>query len=59
MHRWIEEQLKNAKSVSHNSKEVKKDLGFENAFIKKHDKTSKNGKAHTSKNNNVTFSYEN
>lgn len=59
MHRWIEEQLKNAKSVSHNSKEMKKGLGFENAFIKKHDKASKNGKAHTSKNNNITFSYEN
>ncbi len=59
MHRWIEEQLKNAKSISRNSKEVKKELGFDNAFIKKHEKTSKNGKAHTTKNNNVSFTYEN
>lgn len=59
MLRWIDKELKSAKNISQTSKEVKRDLGMENAFIKKHDKESYNGKAHSNKNNNVTFTYEN
>lgn len=56
MLRWIEQQLKTATNVSRNAKEVKKRMGFDNAFIKKHNK-SNSGTAH-SKKNGITFSYE-
>ena len=55
---WIDNQLKSAKDISQTSKEVKKDLGINNAFISSHNKEGKNGKAHTPK-NGVTFTYEN
>lgn len=58
MKRWIDQQLKTATSVSRSSKEVKKELGMKNAFIKKHTKTG-HGTAHSDKKNDVTFSYEN
>lgn len=57
MKRWIETQLKNAKNVSHNTKETKRKMGDKNAFIKTHTK-SNCGQAH-SKKNNATFTYEN
>lgn len=58
MKRWIELQLKNAKNASRDSKYTKKELGFDNAFLKKHNKTANNGGAHTKKNNTVKFTYE-
>lgn len=58
MKRWIEQQLNTATSISHNSKQVKKDLGMKNAFIKSHNKTGY-GTAHSTKNNGVSFDYEN
>ena len=59
MKRWIEGQLKTAKNISRTSKEVKRDMGFENPFIKSHTKDNGNGKAHTKKNSGVSFNYEN
>lgn len=56
MKRWIENQLETSKSISHNSKELKKNMGIENSFIKKHEKQGM-GSAH-SKKNNITFEYE-
>lgn len=56
--KWIENQLKTAKNLSKSSKEVKKSMGFENAFIKKHSKDSLNGMGHSKKQNGVTFEYE-
>ena len=58
MKRWIEQQLNTATSISHNSKQVKKDLGMGNSFIKPHNKTG-HGTAHSTKNNDVSFDYEN
>lgn len=58
MGRWINSQLDKDTSISHNSKQLKKDMGINNAFIKSHEKENRNGKGH-SKNNTVTFSYEN
>ena len=57
MDRWINNQLETSKSISHNSKELKKNIGMENSFIKKHEKSGM-GTAHTKKNNNITFEYE-
>ena len=58
MKRWIEQQLKTATAISKNTKDVKHMMGMENAYISKHQKNSKNGQAHTTKKNNVTFNYE-
>jgi len=57
MKRWIEQQLKNATTMSKHSKDVKHMLGDTNAYIKKHQKTG-TGTAHTVKKNNVQFNYE-
>lgn len=57
MERWVNQQIKTSTNISNNSKEIKKNLGIENAFIKKHQKTG-TGTAHSQKNNKVTFNYE-
>ena len=58
MERWIEQQLNIATSASKHSKDVKHDMGIENAYIKTHTKNSGNGMAHTKKNNKIQFNYE-
>lgn len=58
MKQWIEQQLKNATTASKHSKDVKHNMGMENAYIKKHNKNSGNGMAHTNKKNNIQFNYE-
>ena len=57
MERWVNQQLDTSMAVSHNSKVLKKNLGMENAFIKKHQKTG-TGTSHSQKSNNITFDYE-
>lgn len=58
MKQWIDLQLKNATNASKFSKDVKHMMGDKNAYIKKHNKENKNGKAHSVKKNNITFNYE-
>jgi hypothetical protein len=57
MERWVNQQLDTSMAISHNSKVLKKNLGMENAFIKKHQKTG-TGTSHSQKSNNVSFDYE-
>lgn len=57
MKRWVEQQIKTATNISRNSKEVKKEIGIKNAFIKNHTKSG-SGTAHSNKNNGISFSYE-
>ena len=49
---WLNNTLGRDASLAKKSKQIKTDMGFENAFIKKHTKNN-GGKAHTPKNNNV------
>lgn len=56
MEQWVNNKLNNDMAISYNSKQLKKDMGINNAFIKSHEKTYGNGKAHTK--SGVTFSYE-
>ena len=58
--RNISSQLEAAKGVSKRSKELKKDMGMTNAFQKAGGiKQSGNGQAHTKKNGNAVFTYQN
>jgi hypothetical protein len=48
MANWVETSLKMATTASYDSKNTKKKLGQENAFISPHSKNSKNGRGHGS-----------
>jgi hypothetical protein len=58
---WLNNVLGRDASLSKKSKQIKSDMGFDNAFIKKHNKNN-GGKAHSQKNNNsnvININYEN
>jgi hypothetical protein len=59
LQRIIQQKLKSAKDSSNSSKQLKKNSGIANAFQKSGGtKNYGNGKAHTKKQGNVTFSFE-
>jgi hypothetical protein len=59
LQRIIQQKLKAAKNNSYNSKKVKKECGIQNAFQKSGGtKQYGNGKAHTQKQGDMTFSFE-
>lgn len=55
MKTWIEKELGAATTMSRQSKEIKRDLGQNNAFIKSHEKTCGNNGAHTRKDVEITY----
>ena len=59
MVRWIDQQLKSDTTTSKNTKEVKKMLGMRNVYQKEGGtKNSGNNKAHSKKNELITFNFE-
>lgn len=53
--KWIEKELSTATTMSQQSKEIKRDLGQNNAFIKSHEKKCGNNGAHTRKGIEITY----